>query len=94
MDKNKLAALAEAMMLSDENAGDIGDGAEQLVSYIKRIEDFTENTRLSKAVADQKGEILTDTACDKTCGKEDEGKNLVSMSKRSDNGFVVIPRVV
>ena len=94
MDKDKLAVLAESMMLSADNAEDIGYGAEELVLYIKRIENFTVDIGISDTVADQKGEIFTETDVEKTCGRADNSKRLVSMSERSDNGFVVIPRVV
>ena len=94
MDKKKLYALAESIMLGTDEVEEIGSGAEGIVSYIKRIEDFTKGTDAAEWVADMKGELLTCVDPNVTSGSTDESKSMIMNSVREKDGFVVIPRVV
>lgn len=94
MDKKKLFGLAESIMLGTDEVETIGGGAEGIVSYIKRIEDFTKGTDAAEWVADMKGEILVSVDSESTAGKTDENKMMIKNSSREKDGFVVIPRVV
>ena len=94
MDKKKLYALAESIMLGTDEVEEIGGGAEGIVSYIKRIEDFTKGTDAAEWVADMKGELLTSVDPNVTSGSTDESKSMIMNSVREKDGFVVIPRVV
>ncbi len=94
MDMNKLASLSESMMLGSDDAGEIGDGAIGIVSYIKRIESFTKGTDTDSRGTESKGEILTSVRREEICGCTDEEKQMISLSKRKKDGFVVIPKVV
>lgn len=94
MDMNKLASLSEAMMLGLDDAGEIGDGAIGIVSYIKRIESFTKGTDTDSCGTESKCEILTSVRREAVCGCTDEEKQMISLSKREKDGFVVIPKVV
>lgn len=94
MDKKKLFALSASIMLGKDEVEEIGGGAEGIVSYIKRIEDFTKGTDAAEWVADRKGELLTSVEPKVTLGNTDESKSMISNSSREKDGFVVIPRVV
>jgi Asp-tRNA(Asn)/Glu-tRNA(Gln) amidotransferase C subunit len=94
MDKKKLFALSESIMLGTDEVEEIGGGAEGIVSYIKRIEDFTKGTDAAEWVADGKGKLLTSVDPKVTAGNTDESKAMISNSSREKDGFVVIPRVV
>ena len=81
-------------MLGTDEVEEIGGGAEGIVSYIKRIEDFTKGTDAAEWVADMKGELLTSVDSREVFGNTDGSRSMISNSSREKDGFVVIPRVV